>query len=74
MKRQGIDELPLYPEQRQCPHPTTEQILRLFSLAQRHKLTQAGHTLAVFEAEFTSLQQQVLDLLGVPGRAFRSKT
>jgi transposase len=74
MKRQGIDELPLYPEQRQCAHPTTEQILRLFSLAQRHKLTQAGHTLAVFEPEFTPLQQQVLALLGVPEHAFRSKT
>ena len=24
MARQGIDELPIYPEQRQCEHPTTE--------------------------------------------------
>ncbi|MGT2455355.1 hypothetical protein ACU4GI_19755 [Cupriavidus basilensis] len=38
MKREHIDELPLYPEQRQCRRPTTEQILRLFSLAERHKL------------------------------------
>jgi transposase len=32
MKRERIAELPLYPEQRPCRRPTTEQILRLFSL------------------------------------------
>ncbi len=31
MARESIEELPLYPEQRLCTHPTTEQILRLFS-------------------------------------------
>ncbi|EQD27766.1 Transposase, partial [mine drainage metagenome] len=36
MTREAIEELPLYPEQRQCALPTTEQILRLFSLAERH--------------------------------------
>ncbi len=71
MERQSIEELPIYPEQRQCAHPTPEQILRLFSLAERHKLTQAGRTLQVFEAELTPLQQQVLALLGVSARAFR---
>ena len=42
MKQQGLRELPLYPEQRNCRRPTTEQVLRLFSLAQRHRLTQHG--------------------------------
>jgi hypothetical protein len=42
MKREKIDELPLYPEQRNCARPTTEQILRLFSLAERHQLMQDG--------------------------------
>jgi len=73
MKRQSIADLPIYPEQRQCAHPTTEQILHLFSLAQRHKLTQAGRTLKIFETELTPLQQQVLVLLGVSESAFRSK-
>jgi transposase len=31
MKRENIAELPLYPEQRDCARPTTEQILRLLS-------------------------------------------
>ncbi|NTV04509.1 IS1634 family transposase, partial [bacterium] len=34
MQREAIEELPLYPEQRKCRRPTTEQVLRLFALAQ----------------------------------------
>jgi len=71
MAREGIEELPLYPEQRQCARPTTEQILRLFSLAERHRLVQDGRTVQVFEAELTALQQQVLELLGVSKQAFQ---
>ena len=58
MKRQNIEELPLYPEQRQCAHPTTEQILRLYSLTERHKLIQDAHTVQVFEVQLTELQRQ----------------
>ena len=73
MTRESIDELPLYPEQRQCAHPTTEQILRLFSLAERHRLTtQDGQTVQLFDAQLTSLQSQLLALLGVPPMAFQS--
>ena len=72
MKRERIEELPLYPEQRQCAHPTTEQILRLYSLAERHKLIEDGHTVQVFDVQLTDLQRQLLSLLGVPERAFRS--
>ena len=72
MTREKIVELPLYPEQRQCAHPTTEQVLRLFSLAERHKLLQDGHTIQVFDAQLTDLQRQLLALLGVPTEAFRA--
>ncbi|OXC77962.1 IS1634 family transposase [Caballeronia sordidicola] len=71
MKRENIDELPLYPEQRQCARPTTEQILRLFSLAQRHRLIEGAHTVQVFAVPLTELQRQLLRLLGVPEDAFR---
>jgi len=71
MTRQSIEELPLYPEQRQCAHPTTEQVLRLFSLTQRHRLIdQNGLSIQTFDAELTGLQLQVLALLGVPAKAF----
>jgi transposase len=71
MKRERLKELPLYPEQRSCKRPTTEQILRLFSLAERHTLTRGGRIAQVFPAELTDLQRQVLGLLGVPEDAFR---
>lgn len=72
MKREHIDELPLYPEQRQCRRPTTEQILRLFSLAERHKLIEGAHTVQVFDVPLTDLQRRVLTLLGVSEQVFRS--
>ena len=70
MARQGIEELPIYPEQRQCAHPTTEQVLRLFSLAERHRLMQRERTVQVFHPSLTNLQRQVLALLGVPPTAY----
>ena len=55
MQRENITKLPLFPEQRDCERPTTEQILRLFTLAERYKLSEGGHTLEVFNVEFTDL-------------------
>jgi len=60
MAREGIPELPLYPEQRQCAHATTEQVLRLFTLAKRHQLMQHGRTVQFFQPSLTELQRQVL--------------
>lgn len=71
MKRERIQELPLYPEQRLCKRPTTEQILRLFSFAERHTLLRGLRIVQVFPAELTDLQTQVLALLGIPAEAFR---
>jgi transposase len=70
MAREAIAELPIYPEQRKCAHPTTEQVLRLFSLAERHQLRQNGRTVQAFNLTLTDLQRRVLDLLGVPANTF----
>ena len=70
MKRQKIAELPIYPEQRRCKHPTTEQILRLFSLAERHTLLREDRLVQIFLPELTGIQSQTLELLGVPEAAF----
>ena len=72
MKRNDIEQLPLYPEQRQCIHPSTEQVLRLFSLTQRHTLIDGALPVQVFDTELTDLQRQVLKLLGVDQQAYRS--
>lgn len=71
MGREGILELPLYPEERLCRRPTTEQVLRLFSLAQRHLLLRRGRVVQRFEPTLTDLQRQVIRLVGVPVRAYR---
>lgn len=72
MQREDIVELPLYPEQRACRRPTTEQVLRLFSLAQRHHLTLDGELVQVFDTELTELQRQILALLRIPETAYRT--
>jgi len=71
MKRENIADLPIYPEHRLCAHPATEQILGMFSMAERHKLTQHGKIMQVFDVQFTDLQRQLLALLGVSELAFR---
>jgi transposase len=70
MQRQKLTELAIYPEQRRCKHPTTEQILRLFSLAERHTLLREDRPVQVFLPELTGIQSQTLELLGVPEAAF----
>lgn len=71
MRQHDIEELPIYPEERACRCPTTEQILRLFSLAEQHVLSRGGKVVQVFHARLTELQSQVLELLEVPTRNFR---
>ncbi len=70
MKREKIKELPIYPEQRLCKRPTTEQILRLFSLAERHTLLRDDKIVQSFPPQLTDIQLRTLDLLGVPLKAF----
>ncbi|MFQ5671420.1 MAG: transposase, partial [Acidobacteriota bacterium] len=71
MKRRRVQELPLYPEERPCRRPTTEQLLRLFSLTERHILLRGGKVVQLFHPALTDLQKRVLGLLGIPERAFR---
>ncbi|WP_176226647.1 hypothetical protein [Candidatus Hakubella thermalkaliphila] len=42
MERKNIAHIPLYPEDRANRRPTAEQILRLFSLIERHTLLENG--------------------------------
>ncbi|MEW6755023.1 MAG: hypothetical protein AB1505_29180 [Candidatus Latescibacterota bacterium] len=66
-----LTHLPLYPEERQCKHPTVEQILRLFRHTQRSVLLEGQQIVRVFHPQLTDLQRQVLHLLEVPEQAFR---
>jgi transposase len=71
MQHRDIPCLPLYPEERTTQRPTAEQILRLFSLLERHDLRAHGSLVRTFEPQLTPRQRQVLDLLGVPATAYR---
>lgn len=71
MKREGLTELPLYPEERICRRPSTEQVLRLFSLAEHNVLLHEGRVVQIFEAKLTALQLETLRLLGIPLSAYR---
>jgi transposase len=71
MRQAGIEDLELYPEERQSKQPTTEQVLRLFNLAQRNVVLRDGSVSEVYEPKLTELQGQILRLLGVPTRAYR---
>jgi len=70
MAKERIAALPIYPEQRRCKAPTTEQILRLFAGAEVHTLYRRGRKLHVFREPLTDLQDEVLRLLGVPRSAY----
>lgn len=73
MAREQIEMLPLYPEERECRAPSTERILELFAPLQRHRLSDQGRVVKIFEPELTPLQHKVLGLLGVPLSIFRPR-
>ena len=63
---EGLTGIPLYPELRNCPAPSADRILEIFTGIQRHHLLHDDTIVQTFEPALTPLQQQVLDLLHVP--------
>ena len=70
MAREGLECLPLYPEERECKAPSTERLLDVFAPLQRHRLLKAGHQIQVFEPELGDLHRQILDLMWLPHTVF----
>jgi hypothetical protein len=64
----------LSPGQRDGEWLASEQLLRRFTLAGRHKPSQGEHTREVFKAEFTDREHQVLALLGVSKFALQGES
>lgn len=71
MRREAIPSLPLYPEERLSRRPTAEQVLRLFSHVEGHVLNAGDGDGEPIQPVLSSLQQEVLRLLGVPKRSYR---
>ncbi len=72
MKAAATADIPLYPELRACPAPSAERILAVLADTTRHELHHNGHLVQTFEPQLSPLQQQILDLLGVPATAYVS--
>lgn len=70
MEREKLASIPLYPEGRPCPAPTTEKILEAFDRVEVHQLHRDGEVVEVFGPELTAQQQQLLHLAGVPEEAY----
>ena len=71
MAGEGVEQLPLYPEERECRAPSTERILAVFEALQRHRLRKHGRLVEVFEPQLTDLQRQIIALMRIPDSSFR---
>jgi transposase len=69
MKHHQITSLPIYPENRPCPHPTLFDIVRLFRGVERYEVIKGEQT-DIFPAKLSRLQREVLQLLEVPLSAY----
>ena len=72
MKRHHLKSLALYPEDRPCKRPTTEQLLRVFDDLMVHCLHgRAGAKAYVYPPTLNRLQRRILRVLGIPLDAYR---
>ena len=65
MQSNGIEALPIYPENRPCTSPTIYDIVRLFRDVERYEVI-AGEERMIFPAKLTQTQKELLRLLEVP--------
>lgn len=66
MEREHLESIPLYPEGRPCPAPTTEKILEAFDCIEVHRRRKTGEQEEVYGPKLTEQQRQLLRLAGVP--------
>jgi transposase len=72
MKARGLKSIPLYPESRDCPSPSTPRILEIFADARRDHLVNDGQVVKDFDPELSPLFHPVLELLHVPASVYAS--
>jgi len=72
MTAAGVDQLPLYPEARECRAPSAERVLEVFASLQRHDLWTGTHRLKSFQPELDDLQRRLVALLGMRPADFTS--
>jgi transposase len=70
MRDAATRDIPIYPELRACEAPSAERVFAVFNDLTRHELHRDGQLIQTFEVDLTPVQQQILDLLGVPASAY----
>ena len=65
MKQDEIDAIPIYPENRPAPHPTTAKIFALFEGISTYTVKRGSRGSECYRDELTSTQIKVLSLLGL---------
>jgi transposase len=71
MANRHIDSLALYPEERPSTSPSAQRMIEVFTGVARHRLFDAdGNLVQTFAPVLTPLQEQLLDLLGVPAGVY----
>ena len=71
MKQEGIESLPLYPEERLCRAPTTRRVIDVFDNIRRHELFGPTGEKIQFMTEMSSIQKEILRLLGLSPKTFQ---
>jgi len=71
MEREGLESLPMYPEDRPCRRPTARRMIDLFDDIHRHTLRNDSQTPTIFITELSDLQRRILKLLRVPTTEYR---
>jgi hypothetical protein len=65
------DTLPLYPEGRHCPRPTTRQLLDVFEPVTRQTLyTTENKDPEIFNTELAPIHLRILKLLSIPANEY----
>jgi len=70
MVREGIEAIPLYPEERDCKAPTANRILEIFEAIQRHDLMDGDAIQQRFPPKLNELQRDLMEMMGVSGSAY----
>ena len=67
MEHNGLTSIPIYPEERECKHPTAHSILRVFQNVEKFELLDRDDNVEeYFPPMLTPLQKQILNLMEVP--------
>jgi hypothetical protein len=75
MASTDLDAIAAYPEHRACTAPSADRIFEIFADLASHDLHDAGGAhVQTFDPQLTPIQQQLLDLIGLPQTAYTTRS